>query len=80
MYLTAYHDSAGNIIGLAASPADDSMPAEVVTKSQPELRATKIDVPSGVELDPADPLRLSEELGRLAKAYRVDRGSLARRS
>jgi hypothetical protein len=80
MRLTVYHDSNGNIVGLAASPADDSIPAEVVTRTQPGLRAAEIEVPPGVELDFDNPPRLNKELGKLAESYRIERGTLTRRS
>jgi len=80
MQLMAYHDSDGNILGMAFSPSDDSMSAEVVTVTQPGLRAVEVEVPSGVELDPDDPQRLNDELSKLAEGYRIDNGTLQRRS
>lgn len=77
MRLTAYHDSNGNIVGLAASPPDDSIPVEVVSTAHPGLRATDVEVPSGVELYPDHPERLHQELAKVAENHRIDKGRLA---
>ncbi|MFC6019580.1 hypothetical protein ACFP2T_25645 [Plantactinospora solaniradicis] len=77
MRLTAYHDNNGNIVGLAASPSGDSTPVEVVSTGHPGLRATEIEVPPGVELDPNQPDRLYEELAKVAEGHRIDKGILA---
>lgn len=80
MRLTAYHDSNGNIVGLAASPSDDSIPAEVRTDRHPGLRAMEIEAPSALTLDPADPVQLHAQLSDLVQNYRIDGGALLRRS
>jgi hypothetical protein len=67
-------------MGLAFSPSDDSIPAEVVSKTHPGLRAVEVEVPAGVELDPNNPLRLNEELDKLVEGYRIDKGTFARKS
>jgi hypothetical protein len=80
MRLAAYHDSTGNIVGLALSPSADAVLAEVVVEKHPGLRMTDVKVPSGVRLNFNDPPRLNEELDKLVKNYRVDKGSLTRKS
>jgi hypothetical protein len=80
MRLTAYHDSNGNIVGLAISPADDATPAEVVATTQPGLRRTEVMVPSEVMFDFDNPSHVYEELDKIVRAYRVDKDALARKS
>lgn len=82
MRITAYHDGNGNIVALSASPADDSIPAEIAANEQPTLRAVDVELPSDARLDPSNPRLLYEGLAKLKKDYRVDKatGSLSRRS
>ncbi|GAB3977574.1 hypothetical protein V1634_13880 [Plantactinospora veratri] len=78
MHLTAYHDIHGTIVGLAACPSDDPTPVEVVSTGHPALRATVIEAPAGLELNPDQPERLYEELAKVAANHRIDRGKLTR--
>ncbi|WP_253768831.1 hypothetical protein [Goodfellowiella coeruleoviolacea] len=80
MKLFAYHDSSGNIAGLAFSPTDDAIPAEVTTERQPGIRATEVQIPTGVTLNPDDPQSVYQELGKLVADYRVEQGSLAKKT
>ena len=80
MQFIAYHDSHGNIIGLAISPEDDATPADVVITMQPDLRRTEVTLPSGVTFDFDNPSSVYEVLDKLKQDYRVDKDSLTRRS
>jgi hypothetical protein len=80
MRITAYHDSVGNIKGLAVSPSDDSIPAELVTSSQPGLRMAEVAPPAGLTIDFDNPKRLHEALDNLVESYRVEKGALKRKS
>ena len=82
MRVTAYHDGNGNIVGLSASAADDSIPAEIAANEQPTLHAVDVELPSDVALDPSNPRLVYEGLAKLKKDYRVDKatGALSRRS
>jgi hypothetical protein len=80
MRLAAYHDSNGNILGLAVSPTDDGVFAEVTSTTPPGLRMTEVKIPSGLNLKFDDPPRLNEELDRLVRDYRVHQGALDRRA
>lgn len=80
MRLTAYHDANGNILGLAASPNDDSTPAEVSATRQPGLRMTEITAPDGMGFDFSDLSRLSRALDQIVEEYRIDGASLQRKS
>ncbi len=80
MRLRAYCDSKGTIVGLAASVSDDPIPVEVVSVTQPGLRAVLVELPAGIDLDPANPARMNDELSKLAGEFRVDNGTLRKRS
>jgi hypothetical protein len=80
MRLTAYHDANGNIVGLAVSPSENSVPAEVIANTQPGLRISNVEVPSEETLDFDNPVRLNEGLTKLVENYRVDTGVLKRKS
>ncbi|HAX80086.1 MAG TPA: hypothetical protein DCY88_30680 [Cyanobacteria bacterium UBA11372] len=76
MKLTAYHDTNGNIIGLAVSRSEDSVSAELRADTQPEVRISNVELPSEETLDFDNPARLNEGLSKLVENYRVDEGVL----
>jgi hypothetical protein len=80
MRLVAYHDRNGNIIGLAASPSDDFVPAEVTTSLYPGLRMTQVDLPSGITVDSNNPKHVNEAMDRIIKNYQVVQGAFKRKS
>ena len=81
MRLTAYHDSSGNIVALAASMSDDALSAEIVPSGpKPGLRTADVEMPAGVILDPGNPEELYQELDKIKESYLIDEGTLRRRS
>ena len=80
MLLTAYHDSNGNLVGLAVSPADDSIPAEVISNTQPGVRMAAVDVPSGITFDFNDQAQINNSLNDVLEKYQIDKGVLKRNS
>jgi hypothetical protein len=78
MKLMAYHDLNGNILGLAVSPSEDTIPAEVIANTQPGIRVLKVDLPPGETLDFGNPHRLNQGLSHLLDNYNVDAGLLKR--
>ena len=80
MLLTAYHDSNGNLVGLAVSPADDSIPAEVISNTQPGVRMAAVDVPSGITFDFNDQAQINNSLNDVVEKYQIDKGVLKRNS
>jgi hypothetical protein len=80
MKLTAYHDTNGNIIGLAISPSEDSVSAELRADTQPKLCMSDVELPSEETLDFDNTGRLNEGLSKLVENYRVDEGVLKRKT
>lgn len=80
MRLTAYHDSKGNIIGMSLTPGKDAVSAQVMLDKHPGLYMAQVDVPAGVTFDLKNPAQINGALAGLAKTFKVDKGSLARRA
>jgi hypothetical protein len=80
MRLTAYHDANGNIVGMAVSPSENLVPAEVISNTQPGLRMTNVETPSEETLNFENPEQLNEKLRKLVENYQIDAGVLKRKS
>lgn len=80
MLATIYHNSNGQIFGVAASRTNDCTPAEIMTPNMPGLRSTEVDLPSEMDSDPGDLQHLYENLNGVVQSFIVEGGSLKRRS
>jgi hypothetical protein len=76
MKLAAYHDRAGNIVGLALSPSDDAEFPEVVSETHPGLRKTDVKVPAGVAFDFDNPSKIHKQLDKVAQKFRIENDAL----
>jgi hypothetical protein len=67
------------IVGMAVSPSENLISAEVISNTQPGLRMSNVEIPSEETLDFENATRLNEGLSKLVENYRVEEGILKRK-